>query len=321
MGRSASTIQSILRKTVKSHKGMLSSDEKNKLWWNVCDKNINFTDKDHITNSVSSHFKSGKHKEKLNNWDKSHQQQHITTSLQNAIASEQKNQYFSDLTKAFLSADIPLHKLKNENLVLFLKKYTKENQPNPSTLRNHYVREVYNNTIEKVLEIIGDNDIYIILDDTQDSCERYAVNILVGSLGGNYCKPMLIKTQHVEVPNHTAFLQVINNAMNIIFKNDIKYGKLKLIVTDQARVMLKTVEVLKQFYPYVMHITCLVHALNRVCEKVREEIVLVNKFISLMKKVLRKSPRRQQLFKNATNLPLPRNPIIIRWNSWLNTAS
>jgi hypothetical protein len=109
--------------------------------------------------------------------------------------------------------------------------------------------------------------------------------------------------------------------MNIIFKNDIKYGKLKLIVTDQARVMLKTVEVLKQFYPYVMHITCLVHALNRVCEKVREEIVLVNKFISLMKKVLRKSPRRQQLFKNATNLPLPRNPIIIRWNSWLNTAS
>jgi hypothetical protein len=73
---------------------------------------------------------------------------------------------------------------------------------------------------------------------------------------------MLIKTQHVEVPNHTAFLQVINNAMNIIFNNDIKYGKLKLIVTDQARVMLKTVEVLKQFYPYVMHITCLVHALN-----------------------------------------------------------
>jgi hypothetical protein len=33
-------------------------------------------------------------KEKLNNWDKSHQQQHITTYLQNAIASEQKNQYF-----------------------------------------------------------------------------------------------------------------------------------------------------------------------------------------------------------------------------------
>jgi hypothetical protein len=38
--------------------------------------------------------------------------------------------------------------------------------------------------------------------------------------------------------------------MNIILKKDIKYGKLKLIVTDQARVMLKTVEVLKQFYPY-----------------------------------------------------------------------
>jgi hypothetical protein len=52
MGRSASSIQSILRKTVKSHKGMLSSNEKNKLWCNVCDKNINFTDKDHINNNV-----------------------------------------------------------------------------------------------------------------------------------------------------------------------------------------------------------------------------------------------------------------------------
>ncbi len=60
MGRSALTIQSILRKTVKSHKGMLSSDEKNKLWCNVCDKNINFTDKDYITHNVTSHFKSSK---------------------------------------------------------------------------------------------------------------------------------------------------------------------------------------------------------------------------------------------------------------------
>jgi hypothetical protein len=122
-------------------------------------------------------------------------------------------------------------------------------------------------------------------------CERYAVNILVGSLGGNYCKPMLIKTQHVEVSSHTAFLQVINNAMNIIFKNDIKYGKLKSIFTD-LRVMLKTVEVLKQFYPYVMHITCLVHSLKRVCEKIREENVLVDKFISLMKKSFKEIPTK-----------------------------
>jgi hypothetical protein len=46
----------------------------------------------------------------------------------------------------------------------------------------------------------------------------------------------------------------------------------------------------------------------------------VDKFISLMEKVLRKSSRRQQSFKNATNLPLPPNSIIIRWNSWLNTT-
>ncbi len=50
------------KKIVKSHQGMLSTDEKNKMWGNACDKNINFADKSHVTNSVSSHFKSGKHK-------------------------------------------------------------------------------------------------------------------------------------------------------------------------------------------------------------------------------------------------------------------
>ncbi len=96
-----------------------------------------------------------------------------------------------------------------------------------------------------MFKILGDNHIFIVLDETQASCQRHVVNILVGSLSGNYCKPILITTQHIKVSNHTAFLQVINNAMNIIFKNNVKYGKLKLVITDQARVMLKTVKVLK----------------------------------------------------------------------------
>ena len=39
-----------------------------------------------------------------------------------------------------------------------------------------------------------------------------------------------------------------------------------------------------------------------------------------MKKVLKKSPYRQNLFRETTGLKLPPNPIITHWNTWLETA-
>jgi len=146
------------------------------------------------------------------------------------------------------------------------------------------------------------------------------VNVLVGSLNGKISKAMLIKCQRVETANHSSILQVINNAINKIFPDGVDYKKFKLIVTDQAPVMLRVGKVLKETYPNLMHVTCLVHAIHRVCEEIRAQNPLVDKFISLTKRLLRKSAYRQQLFKTETGLKLPPNPVLVRWETWIRTA-
>ena len=65
-----------------------------------------------------------------------------------------------------------------------------------------------------------------------------------------------------------------------------------------------------------MHVTCLAHSLHRACEAVRIE----NDFIFCFKKILKKSPYTIQKYKNVTELPMPPEPIITRWGTWLKSA-
>ena len=60
------------------------------------------------------------------------------------------------------------------------------------------------------------------------------------------------------------------------------------MVSDQARYMLLAIKNLKltNMYPNLHHITCIVHALHRVCEKIRLGNLLANKLIGDVKNVL-----------------------------------
>lgn len=69
---------------------------------------------------------------------------------------------------AFVSANIPMHKLCNPVLKQFLEKYTKQNIPNESTLRKNYIPNIYKNVIEQIINDIGDNYVYLIVDETTD---------------------------------------------------------------------------------------------------------------------------------------------------------
>ncbi len=76
----------------------------------------------------------------------------------------------------------------------------------------------------------------------------------------------------------------------------------------------------KVLYPNLKHVTYLVHALHRVCETIRSHNKHADKFIIAMKRVLRKSPLRRQLFKSVCKIKLPPIPVLTRWGSWLETA-
>lgn len=85
--------------------------------------------------------------------------------------------------------------------------------------------------------------------------------------------------------------------------------------------MLKTRKNLEVFYPNMIHSTCLAHALHLVAETVRENYPTVNKLISKTKKVFLKAPLRRELYREmCPELPLPPEPVITRWGTWLEAA-
>ena len=81
--------------------------------------------------------------------------------------------------------------------------------------------------------------------------------------------------------------------------------------------MLSAGVTLKTLHPHLLHVTCAAHGIQRVIEEVRSYNTLADQFVSNIKKVFVKCSRRKRLYKEITNLPLPPEPIVTRWNTWL----
>lgn len=86
--------------------------------------------------------------------------------------------------------------------------------------------------------------------------------------------------------------------------------------------MVKAGNAIQTLCSKIIHITCLAHAFHRVAKKIRDEFSDVDKVISSVKKVFRKSPLRIEgfLFITKNEIPLPPDPILIRWGTWINAS-
>lgn len=94
------------------------------------------------------------------------------------------------------------------------------------------------------------------------------------------------------------------------------------MLSDAAAYMLKAYTNSKKFYVHLIHCTCLAHGLNRVAETIRTQFPLVNDLIKTGKKVFLKAPLRVQLFRDRmAGVPLPPEPVITRWGTWLDAAN
>jgi hypothetical protein len=287
----------------------------------ICEKEITFNEK-HGKDNVSKHFKSIKHISKEEQLNDGPTTEFIDNALKRAEVKQIKNEYFADMTKALIEANIPIEKLNHPSFRNFLYKYNKQNVPNPTTLRNNYVPKLYKNTIIKIQESLGEYPLYLIVDESTDSRNRYVINILVGQLNGKPTKSMLVSTTFVNETNNKTVSQCILNSLKNIWPDNLHYERLYLILSDQASYMIKAIKCLKEtnLFPNLHHITCIAHALNRVCCVISEENQEINSLVTLFKKILIKSPLKVIAFKEQTGLPLPPTPVKTRWGTWLKSA-
>ena len=76
---------------------------------------------------------------------------------------------------------------------------------------------------------------------------------------------------------------------------------------------------LKELYPFLIHVTCVVHLLHNCAMRVRAHLKNIDKIIATIKAATIKNKDRKKDFHDA-GLPSPSEPEITRWATWLRAA-
>lgn len=275
--------------------------------------NFSFVDEGHIYCHTCS--------QNLVYTDRGKVQQHLETKKHMQNAEGKSNQiFYEELCQAFIAANIPLKKLDNPVLRGFLSKYMKRNIPDQSTIRKIYIEKTYDKVMLEIKTKLSSNYLWVSADETIDIKGRCVVNVIVGILHPeNPSEQFLVATVFNESVNADKMCSIVKNAVRKVCGEDV--SQILLFVSDAASVMLKTGKLLKEHFPNLLHVTCFAHALHRVCEFIRDNFPDVNSLVSLYKKILLKSPHRVSLYRQiCPNLPLPPQPVVTRWGTWLEAV-
>ena len=273
---------------------------------------------------VTQHLLTERHKDHIKKHeDNKNKQQTISTSIASTSGFNEQKQFYFDLCSAMVKSDIPLNKLQNSSFRQFLEKYCKKSIPDESTLRKNYVAPVYEETMQQIKKIIGNNYIWFTVDETTDTCGRYIANLIIGVLNEDIVtEGFLISSKELTKTNSNTISRFVHEELNKFFLPEVVPNeKILLMLSDAAAYMIKAASNIKNFYFNLIHCTCLAHGFNRVAETIRLQYPLVNKLIKNGKKIFIKAPLRVQFFKErCPNIPLPPEPILTRWGTWLDAA-
>lgn len=223
---------------------------------------------------------------------------------------------------ALLVCNIPFYKLNYPHLRAFLKKYcVHQNIPDESTLRKNYVQEIYQETMDQIRSKLNDKMLWISADETTDSCGRYIANLVMGTLDVEPSPSYLVACRELDKTNHSTIARFVNDSLKNLFPDSSAAEKVLIFLSDAAPYMLKAGRALETFYPNMIHVTCFAHGLHRLAEEVRVAFDNVNTVIATTKKVFLKAPSRIVKYKELLpNLPLPPEPVITRWGTWIQAA-
>jgi hypothetical protein len=218
--------------------------------------------------------------------------------------------------------DIPIEKLNNSEFTNFLEENMGRKLPSVTSMRSE-LKGLAMDQIKEIKKEIGNNNIWVQVDETTDSMGRYVGNVVVGIMSREVIwKSYLVNCVDLQGPANTKkIVQLIDDSIDLLFVGTEKRKRLLLLITDGANYMRSAGKTIHQLYPHYIHITCMAHLINRVVESIRCESKLANDLISSMKRLFTKCPQRIKIYKElAPDLQLPPKPIITRWGTWLEAA-
>ena len=204
--------------------------------------------------------------------------------------------FVEKVTKAFLSADIPLYKLNNTHY----KNLFRDNDhrlPSETSCKRTAL-QLSENELKRIRNAVHDKQIFIIVDESTLSGTQY-LNILVGSLETPHfsyfydCQPLKY------APSSNIYAQAVDDAVSNL---GINRSFFCLLLSDAAKYMIAAGITLKSLYPKLFHETCVAHLLHKCAMKIKSYFEDVDQLMAKVKAVTIKNKTRQAKF-SATDYP------------------
>lgn len=253
MPKSKNSKRVVLVKWITSVQDNYIVAEGETIYCKACDKEIRCERK----SQLSQHVHTAVHKRNVE--ESSRMISAIrSNNPQNEASSSRKNNFYTDMCQAIVAINMPWRCLNNKLWRAFLKKYTGNDIPDESTLRKNYLEDCYSLALQNIRDNIGDNYVWISVDETTDATGRYIANLIIGKFCENEkTQPYLLACKQLTETNYATIARFVNSAMRVLWPSGSE-DKVLLFVTDAAAYMLKAGKHLKIFYPNLLHITCLV---------------------------------------------------------------
>ncbi|KAJ4442676.1 hypothetical protein ANN_04265 [Periplaneta americana] len=195
------------------------------------------------------------------------------------------------------------------NLRNFIEKYTEKQLPSESTLRKNYLPDCYADVLNQIRKAVGNNKIWVSVDETTDETGRFVAHVVVGTLSPDGPgEKFLLTAEVLDKVNHASIVTLFENSMSLLWPDGVKRENILLLVTDSAAYMMKAGRQIKLSYPNICHMTCLAHCLH----------LSHDLSCSLSSQSSRDC---EELLSRSPEIPLPPKPIITRWGTWLDAAS
>ena len=254
---------------------------------------------------VESHRKSKRHQARLENQASSSRQTYIerTTTLNHT----------EKVVSAFSSADIPLHKLNHPALKSLFS--SSENGLPSETAARASVAKLARQKEDEICDTLRDKKIFMVVDEADVAGQKY-VNVLVGCLEAPTETFLIDCIPHNESMNSRTIVHTVDDTLRRLGTARTHFN---LLLTDAARYMALAGKTLKEFYPYLLHVTCLAHLLHNCAMRVRAHFKNIDAVVAAMKAATVKNKERCKDFSDA-GLPSPPAPVVTRWATWLEAA-
>ena len=171
------------------------------------------------------------------------------TSL--AFLRSSDTDFVENVTKAFLSAAIPLYKLNNTHIKNLFRDVV--HRLSSETTCRRTALQLSEDELTRIQNAVHDKQIFFLVDESTLSCKQY-LNILVGSLetpNVSYlydCQPLKC------APNGNVIAQAVDDAVRNI-GTDRRF--FCLLLSDAAKYTIAAGKALKSLYPKPFHVMCI----------------------------------------------------------------